>query len=120
MLNSPDDVEKGRIVHLYPHTKQASRNCHRLLTVSVMKNPAQHWPYLIVCWKEDGQDLWEKVHKDNIRVKSAAASTKADVRQGDSVGEGQRRGAKPGRVRVMPKQPKAVIDPDQGEQLELF
>ncbi len=66
-----------------------------------MKDPALHWPYLIVSWKEDGELCWEKVHRDHIRRNPAATQTKAADRQGDGVTQSTR-GVKPFRVRVMP------------------
>ena len=88
MLRDVNEVTVGRIVHLYPQTKTASTNVHLMLAVTVLKDPAAHWPMVVVGWKKDGVDMWELVHKDNIRTRSPAARTKADDKQGDGTREG--------------------------------
>jgi hypothetical protein len=89
MLNDSHEVEVGQVVYLYPHTKQASAECHRQLTVKVLKDPAAHWPKVVVGWKEDGVDKWQLVHRDNIRRRRvASATTKEEKRAGDTTGGG--------------------------------
>lgn len=119
MLHDPSEVEQGRIVFLYPHTRTASRECHAQLAVTVIKPPAQHWPYLIVAWKDAaGQDQWQRVHRDNVRLRRpASVSTKEEKTQGDSVGGGKTPTVK--RVRVPPKRREIALDPDE-EQLPLW
>lgn len=88
MLYDVGEVEQGQIVWLYPHTRTASRNVHRMLAVSVMHDPKRHWPWVTVEWTENGQLKWEKVHKDDIRKRNPTTTTKAEARQGDSIGDG--------------------------------
>jgi hypothetical protein len=89
MLYHVDEVVVGQQVVLFPHTKTASNNVHRQRVVTIMKDPKAHWPKVMVCWKEDGEDRWELVHKDNIKKRvSPTHSTGADRHQGDSVGDG--------------------------------
>ena len=119
MLQTPEEVQAGQTVWLYPQTKQASANVHRMLAVRILKDPKAHWPMIVVGWSENGADAWELVHRDNIRKRSAAATTtKDETKQGDAVGGGQtssKRGAN--RVRVMPNAKK--YEPTD-EQMELF
>lgn len=83
MIYTPEELEVGRLVYLFPHTKQASQTVHRQLAVSVMKDPKAHWPRVMVCWKEDGQDRWELVHRDNIKLRRSS-SAKVEKRDGDT------------------------------------
>lgn len=115
MLSDPDEVQKGRIVFLYPQTKQASASCHRQLAVSILKDARAHWPMLVVGWKEDGVDKWELVHRDNIRKKRATGATeKEEKRAGDQTGGGAQTGmsrwAKRG---IMPGKP---VEPIEGQE----
>jgi hypothetical protein len=116
LLRDPEEVGVDGMVFLYPQTKTASRNVHRQLAVRVLKDPRAHWPMVVVGWKEEGKDHWELVHKDNIRKRStAAATTKADKTEGDTVGAGSQLGTK--RLRVMPSAKK--YEPSE-EQLPLW
>lgn len=113
MLRDPEEVGVDGMVFLYPQTKTSSQNVHRMLTVRVMKDPKAHWPMVMVCWKENGEDRWELVHKDNIRKKSAAATTtRADKTQGDTAGDGAT-SSKTKRVRVLPGANK--YEPTEGQ-----
>lgn len=88
MLFDVNEVAVDQQVWLYPHTRTASANVHRMLAVKVMKDPKAHWPMVLVCWKEGNQDKWELVHKDDIRKRNPTASTKAEHKQGDTIGDG--------------------------------
>lgn len=111
-----DELEQGQTVHLYPHTKTASRACHEQRTVKLMHDKEgnkKHWPFLVVEWKEGGVDCWARVHKDDVKLKaSATTTTKEEKRQGDQTGT---RGKAP-RVRVLPKQPKANVELAENEE----
>lgn len=113
MLSAPEEIEEGQTVHLYPQNKQASRNVHRMLAVTVLKDPKAHWPMVVVGWTEGGRDYWELVHRDNIRKKATGAvTTKQEKGEGDTVGSaGSRR---PNRVRVMPSAKK--YEPTDGQE----
>ncbi len=101
MLQTPDEVVEGQTVHLYPQDKQASRNVHRMLAVTILKAPATHWPMVVVGWTEGGRDCWELVHRDNIRKKpTGATTTRQEKGEGDTVVSSG--GRKANRVRVMP------------------
>lgn len=120
MIHNHIDIEKGQLVFLYPHTKTASRNVHRLLMVRVVDEPAAHWPLVGVGWVEKGKtandEVRELVHKDNIRLRPAGSATnKAEKAQGDSTGGL----VVPNRVRVMPGRIDE-IDPQDGIQEALF
>lgn len=95
MLREPTDVEVGQTCYLYPQSKQASANVHKMLTVKVLKDPAQHWPMVVVGWG----DQWELVHRDNIRLRSPAARNKKEEAEGDTVTASSSRSAK---VKRMP------------------
>jgi predicted lipoprotein with Yx(FWY)xxD motif len=104
MLRDVDEVSKDDTVHLYPQTRHASRACHAQLAVRVLVEPKKHWPMLVVGWRDpSGTDLWELVHRDNIRKKPASAvSTAQEKRDGDQVGGGgmgkwTKRGIMPGK-----------------------
>jgi hypothetical protein len=88
MIQNPDDLTEGQTVYLFPHTKTASRAVHKQLTVKVMRDPKAFWPWVLVKWNEpDGSDFWEKVHRDDIKLKpSSAASTPAGRKEGDGPG----------------------------------
>jgi hypothetical protein len=119
VLKDPEEIQVGRIVHLYPQTKQASQNVHKQLAVSVMKDPRAHWPMVVVGWKEDGVDKWELVHRDNIRLKRASSiTTREEKRAGDTTGNSGEGGmAKWARKRaIMPGTPPPPIE----GQMELF
>lgn len=89
MLREPGEIAEGDTVHLYPQNKQASTNVHRLLAVKVGKDPKAHWPMVLVIWNERGTDLWELVHRDNIRKHpNSAMSASAEKKQGDTTGDG--------------------------------
>lgn len=119
MLRDSDlhDLYKGQIVYLSPHTKTASRACHEQRAVRVMHEKdtiLKHWPMVVVEWKQDGVDKWERVHRDNIKLRPGnASSAKVEKREGDGQG-----GGKPTvtRVRKMPGRPIAHIE----DQMELF
>ena len=102
----------GRICYLYPQTKQASAECHKQLTVTVLKDPSAHWPKVVVGWKEDGVDKWQLVHRDNIRLKRAATTTsRQEKRAGDSTGGGAEGGMEKWVKRgVMPGKPPPEIE----------
>lgn len=110
MLYDVDEVQVGQTVWLFPHTRTASQNVHRMLQVRVMKEPKAHWPRVMVEWKEGNEDRWELVHKDDIRKRNPASATKADTKQGDTIGDGptssklgtSRRLALPGAAKVAP------------------
>lgn len=113
MLRGPEEIEKGQTVYLYPQTKQASHNVHRMLAVIVMKPPSAHWPMVMVRWSEGGKDWWELVHKDNIRRKpQSATTTKAEKAAGDTVSGSD--GRRSTRVRVMPSARKYA--PTEGQE----
>lgn len=88
MLYDVGEVTEGQSVWLYPHTRTASTNVHRQLAVKVLKDPKAHWPMVVVGWREGGRDHWELVHKDDIRKRNPSASTKAETKQGDTIGDG--------------------------------
>lgn len=119
VINNPTDLEVGRIVFLYPQTKQASQSCHRQLSVTVMKDPAAHWPFILVKWKENGEDRWEKVHRDNVRLRRAS-NAKQEKREGDTVQNGDGSMGRWAKVRVMPGKPKEIDLPAGMEQDSLF
>jgi hypothetical protein len=113
MLREPGEVKEGQTVYLYPQTKQASANVHRMLAVTILRKPTDFWPYLVVGWSERGTSFWEKVHRDNIRLRSrAATTTKAEKTAGDSIGDKARGGT--ARVRVMPGKKK--VEPTDGQE----
>lgn len=121
MIDDPDLLQVGRIVHLYPQTKTASRECHLKLTVAVMKDPRAHWPMVVVTWDENGEKKWQLVHRDNIRLRSAAASpTKEEKRGGDMTGstDGMAKWIK--RRSIMPGKNKPIDMPEGAEQGTLF
>lgn len=121
MLRDPTEVAEGDTVHLYPQTKQASSNCHKMLAVKIMKNPKTHWPMVAVCWDvPGGPTCWELVHKDNIRKKpSATVSTSAEKKAGDTVGDGG--SMSKWKPKVMPGARKYEVDmPDDMEQGTLW
>lgn len=118
MIYDPDELEVGMTVYLFPHTRQASMNVHRGLTVSVMKDPKAHWPKVMVTWKEGNEDKWELVHRDNIKKRAPSARNKQDEKEGDTARGGTTgMGSKWTKVPVMPKQPKAniVLAPDEAQ-----
>lgn len=120
MIDDPNAIQRGRIVFLYPQSKQASRACHRLLTVTVMKDPRAHWPMVMVQWKEDGADRWELVHRDNIRLrKPGGTTTKAESKEGDTTRDSGGMG-KWAAVRKMPGKPKPIEITEEQEQGTLF
>jgi hypothetical protein len=89
MLYNVDEIAEGQTVWLYPHTRTAGPNVHRMLQVKVLKDPKLHWPWVIVTWDElGGGDKWEKVHKDDIRRRNPGKATKDETKQGDGVGSG--------------------------------
>lgn len=110
MLRDVNEVQVGRIVHLYPQTKTASANVHRMLAVSVLKDPAAHWPMVVVGWKEDGTDFWELVHRDNIRTRSPAARTRSDDKEGDNIREGGGVSSKWAKVKKLPGKAAPTIE----------
>lgn len=119
MLKDPEEIQVGRIVHLYPQTKQASRECHKQLAVSVLKDPRAHWPMVVVGWKEGNENKWQLVHRDNIRLKRASSVTsREEKRAGDQTGGPSESGmAKWAKKRaIMPGTPPPAIE----GQMELF
>jgi predicted lipoprotein with Yx(FWY)xxD motif len=120
MLREPSEIEKGMTVYLYPQTKTASRACHEQRVVKVMKDPAAHWPMVVVTWTDANGDQWELVHRDNIRKKPPSTSkSKEDKNEGDNIRENAGRG-KGARVRKMPGRAKPIDIPDHMEQGALF
>lgn len=115
MIRDPEELNIGQTVFLYPQTKTASTSCHRQLSVRVMHDPKKHWPMVVVEWYEDGSQRWELVHRDNIRKKAVAVTSKAEKAQGDSIGDGQaRKRGGTNRVRVMPGAKK--YEPTEGQE----
>jgi hypothetical protein len=112
LLRDPEEVAEGDTVHLYPQTKQASTNVHRLLQVKIGKPPKAHWPMVLVVWTERGTSLWEMVHRDNIRKHPATAvSASVDKKQGDSANDGGGGGMSKWVKRgIMPGKPKPELD----------
>src|SRR5215216_1918605 len=111
MLRDADlhDLYKGQIVYLTPHTKTASRACHEKRTVRIMHDKdliRKHWPVIVVEWQQDGQDVWERVHRDNIKLRPGTSSTKVEKREGD--GQGSSSGPAVTRVRKMPGRIKPI------------
>lgn len=117
MLNHVDEAEAGRVVYLYPHSKTASRACHRLLTVAIVEG-RKHWPMVVVKWNEGGAERWELVHRDNIRLRPSVAATRVDKKEGDSKGD-VATGTK-WKPRLLPNHIKPIDLPDNMEQGELF
>lgn len=118
MIHKPEDLRVGQTVYLYPHTKQASRACHEQRVVSVMQDPAKHWPKVVVEWTENGVQQWQLVHRDNIRLRAAASTTtKEETKAGDTTQDG---GAKWATVRRMPGRAKPIEIPPGLEQATLF
>lgn len=119
MLKSADEAPVGRVVYLYPHTKQASRACHEQRVVKIRKDAARHWPRVVVEWTQDGVGRWELVHADNIRLKppGSLASVNKEKKEGDGPGS---RGPAVTRVRVMPGRIKPIALSDDQEQGTLF
>jgi hypothetical protein len=112
------DLFKGQIVHLTPHTKTASRACHLRKVVQIMHEPEtikRHWPTVVVEWKEDGVDTWERVHRDNINLRPNTRN-KTDKQDGD----GPSSGHTVARVRVMTGKIKPIVLADNEEQGTLF
>lgn len=114
MLRDPTEVAVGDTVYLYPQTKQASTNCHKMLTVKVLKPPKQHWPMVVVGWDTPGgPSLWELVHKDNIRKRPASTVSESQVKKdGDTVGAGGGAMSK-WKPKVMPG--KSKVEPMEGQ-----
>jgi hypothetical protein len=113
-----DDLYKGQIVHLEPHTKTASRACHQRQTVRLMHEKEtirKHWPFVVVEWKVGGVDTWEKVHRDNIKLRPKTTTTRAEKAAGDSTQDNKTAG-KWARVRKAPGRVTAHIE----DQMELF
>ena len=114
MLRDPAELAEGDTAYLYPQTRQASTNCHRMLRVKIIKPPKTHWPMVVVSWSQDGTDLWELVHKDNIRKHPASTmSASAEKKDGDTVGDGGGGMAK-WKPKVMPGKKKA--EPTEGQE----
>lgn len=107
MLREPTDVAVGGTCFLFPHTRTASTNVHRMLTVKVLKDPKVHWPMVVVGWTDQGVEMWELVHKDDIRLRSPAARDKVQEKQGDTVGDG---GEVKTKVRRMPGRAIGLIE----------
>jgi hypothetical protein len=120
MLRSVDEIELNQVVHLFPHTKVASRACHALTVARVIKDPKAHWPMVVVGWKEATGDRWELVHKDNIRLKPRATQTsKVEKKEGDTV-QGGGTASIWARVRKMPGKVVEVNLAETEEQGTLF
>jgi hypothetical protein len=96
MLRQPSDIEVDRVVYLYPRTRQASRNVHRQLAVSVAEDPARSWPMISVVWSENDERRTELVHRDNIRLRPPSAP------------------AREPRVRTLPGRSAPAIDGQEG------
>jgi hypothetical protein len=114
-----DELYKGQIVHLDPHTKTASRACHEKRVVRIMHDQEtirKHWPMVVVEWKVQGIDVWERVHRDNIKLRPKTTTTKVEKREGDGTQSDGRTASKWARVRKAPGRPTAVIE----DQMELF
>lgn len=112
-----DDLYQGQIVYLSPHTKTASRACHEQRAVRVMHDKdviRKHWPMVVVEWTVGGVAKWERVHRDNIKLRPKTVSTKSEKREGDAVGGGTTEQKWKRKLAV--GRPVAVAD----EQLELF
>jgi hypothetical protein len=123
MLRDSDMAEliQGQIVYLYPHTKTASRACHEMRMVRVMHDRQlirKHWPLLVVEWKQDGKDVWERVHRDNVRLRPVAKSNKSDKGAGDGPSAVASKWA--AKVRVMPGKIKPIDLAEGEEQGTLF
>lgn len=123
MLRNPDEITQGQTVYLFPHTKTASWNVRQQLAVKVMhakETILKHWPLVVVEWKEGGQHCWERVHRDDIKLRAASmGTTKVDRAEGDGAqGSGMGRWAT--RVPVMPGKIKPIDLPDGQEQGALF
>jgi hypothetical protein len=111
LLRGPEEIAEGDTVHLYPQNKQASKNVHRLLAVKVGKDPKAHWPMVVVIWSEHGTDLWELVHRDNIRKHpTSTLSASAEKKHGDTVGDAGGGMAKWSKRGIMSGKPPPEID----------
>jgi hypothetical protein len=114
MLRSVEDAEVGRIVYLYPHTKTAGQFCWMKKT-AVIEDGKTHWPRVKVSLTHEGNEVISYPHKDDIRLRPVAATTKQEKRDGDMVGTVT--GTK---VRVMPGRVKEMELPDEMEQPGLW
>jgi len=125
MLRDVDlhDLHKGQIVYLTPHTKQASRACHERRTVKIMHEKdtiKRHWPMIVVEWKQDGVDKWERVHRDNVKLRAhAPRATKVERAEGDGA-QSSGMGRWASKVRVMPGKIKPIELAEGQEQGTLF
>lgn len=119
MLRGPEEVPKGRVAYLYPHTATASRACHAMRTVEVVEG-AKHWPMVVVKWREPDADKWELVHRDNIRLRPPSARVKSEEKEGDTTQDEGATAGRWARVRKMPGKPKPIELPPDTEQGALF
>jgi len=124
MLRDSDlhDLFQGQIVHLTPHTKTASRTCHERRVVRIMHDKPtirKHWPMIVVEWKQDGKDMWERVHRDNINLRPNTRGTRAEKAEGDGT-QGTSDMGRWARVRKLPGRPKPIALAEDEEQGTLF
>lgn len=85
MLRSPDDVEPGQQVHLYPHSMIAGRWCW-MQKEAVIVDAKRFWPLVHVQVQHGGKTIDTYPSRDNIRLRPKQAA-KADKQGGDGPAE---------------------------------
>lgn len=78
MLRTPDDVDPGQIVYLYPHTKMAGRWCW-MKKQAVVEDAKTRWPLVHVTLTHEGVDYDAYPHKDDINIRPDAKSKQGDM-----------------------------------------
>ena len=114
LKDDPAEAWEGRIVYLYPHTKMAGRFCW-MQKAAVIEDGKTYWPRVKVSLTHEGETHISYPHRDDIRVRPVANTTREEKKDGDMAGS-----VSAAKIKVMPGRVKEIVIPDGMEQGALW